>query len=153
MFKEGWETGRQLRTSSWNKLFTNCSVAKSCLTLCNLWPAARQASLSFTISQSLSKLMSTELMKPSNHLIFGRLLFLLPSIFPRIRVFSKDSALHIRWLNLQNRLIIKYCTLLMDIHLEYTRISVSLQENDGQSHRKMGNEWPKQVTERGNSYS
>ena len=60
------------------------------------WTAARQASLSFTISQSLLKLMSIESVIPSNHLIFCHPL-LLPSIFPSIRVFSNDSALCIRW--------------------------------------------------------
>ena len=58
---------------------------------------ARQASLSITISQSLLKLMSIELVMPSNHLILCRPLLLLPSIFPSIRVFSSESALHIRW--------------------------------------------------------
>ena len=61
------------------------------------WTSARQASLSFTISQSLLKLVSIELMLPSNHLLLCHPLLLLPSIFPRIRVFSNDSALHIRW--------------------------------------------------------
>ena len=61
------------------------------------WTAARQATLSITNSQSLLKLMSIELVMPSNHLIFCRPLLLLPSIFPRIRVFSNKSALHIRW--------------------------------------------------------
>ena len=61
------------------------------------WTAARQASLSFTISQSLLKLMSIESMMPSNHLILCRPLFLLPSIFPSIRVFSNELALCIRW--------------------------------------------------------
>ena len=60
------------------------------------WTAACQAYLSFTISQSLFKLMSIELMMPSNHLILCHLLLLLPSIFPSIRVFS-ELALHIRW--------------------------------------------------------
>ena len=59
--------------------------------------AACQASMSFTISQSLLKLMSTELMMPSNHLILCRLLLLLPSVFPSIRVLSNEWALHIRW--------------------------------------------------------
>ena len=58
--------------------------------------AARQASLSFTISQSFLKLMSIESVMPSNHLILCHLLLLLPSIFPSIRVFSSESALHIR---------------------------------------------------------
>ena len=61
------------------------------------WTAARQTSLSFTISQSLLKLMLIELVMPSNHLILCRLLLLLPSIFPSIRVFSIESALLIRW--------------------------------------------------------
>ena len=61
------------------------------------WTTARQASLSFTISWSLLKLMSIELVKPSNHLIRCRPLLLLPSIFPSIRVFSNETVLHIRW--------------------------------------------------------
>ena len=61
------------------------------------WTAACKASLSFTISQSLLKLMSIGSVMPSNHLILYRLLHLLPSIFPSIRVFSSESALHIRW--------------------------------------------------------
>ena len=60
------------------------------------WPAARQASLSFIISQSLFKLMSTESVMPSNHLILCCPL-LLPSILPSIRVFSSESALCIKW--------------------------------------------------------
>ena len=59
--------------------------------------AGHQASLSFTISQSSLKLMPTESVMPSNHLILCCPLLLLPSIFPSIRVFSKESALHIRW--------------------------------------------------------
>ena len=59
--------------------------------------AACQASLSITISRSLLKLMSTELMKPSNHIILCHLRLLLPSIFPSVRVFSNGSALCIRW--------------------------------------------------------
>jgi len=61
------------------------------------WTAARHASLSITDSRSLPKLMSIESVMPSNHLIpCGPLLFL-PSIFPSIRVFSNESALHIWW--------------------------------------------------------
>ena len=62
-----------------------------------LWTTARQASLSITSSRSPPKPMSIELVMPSNHLIFCRPLLLLPSIFPSIRVFSNESALHIRW--------------------------------------------------------
>ena len=61
------------------------------------WTAACQASLSFTISQSLLKLRSFESVIPSNHLILCRPLLLLPSIFSSIRVFFNESALCIRW--------------------------------------------------------
>ena len=61
------------------------------------WTAALQASLSFTTSLSLLKLMSTESVMPSNHLILCCSLLLLPSIFPSIRVSSTESALRIRW--------------------------------------------------------
>ena len=61
------------------------------------WTVARQASLSITNSRSLLKLTSIESVMPSNHLILCRPLLLLPSIFPSIRVFSKESALCIRW--------------------------------------------------------
>ena len=60
------------------------------------WTAACQSSLAITNSQTLLKLMSLKLVMPSNHLILCRPL-LLPSIFPNIRVFSNESALHIRW--------------------------------------------------------
>ena len=58
-----------------------------------LWSAALQASLSFTVSQSLLKLMSTKLVRPSKHLILCCSILLLPSIFPKIRVFSSELAL------------------------------------------------------------
>ena len=61
------------------------------------WTAAHQASLSIANSQSLLKLMSIELVMPSNHLILCHFLLLLPLIFPSIRVFSNESALCIRW--------------------------------------------------------
>ena len=61
------------------------------------WTAAHQASLSFTFSGSLFGLMSIESMMPSNHLILCCPLLLLPSIFPSIRVFSNELALHIGW--------------------------------------------------------
>ena len=62
------------------------------------WTTARQASLSITNSRSLPNLMSIKSVMPSNHLILCHPLLLLPSIFPSIRVFSNESALHIRWL-------------------------------------------------------
>ena len=61
------------------------------------WTAACQAFLSIVNSQSLFKLMTIELVMPSNHLILCRPLLLLPSIFPSISVFSNESVLHIRW--------------------------------------------------------
>ena len=61
------------------------------------WTAARQASVSFTISRSLLKLMSIEFVVLSSHLILCRPLLLLPLIFPSIRVFSSESSLLIRW--------------------------------------------------------
>ena len=61
------------------------------------WTAAHQASLSFTTSRRLLKLMSIEPVMTSNHLTLCHPLLFLPSIFPSIRVFSNESALHIRW--------------------------------------------------------
>ena len=61
------------------------------------WTAACQASPLITSSRSLLKLMSIELVMPSNHLMLCHPLLLLPSIFPSIRVFSNESVLHIRW--------------------------------------------------------
>ena len=72
------------------------SLSRVCL-FATPWTAARQASLSITNSRSLLKLRSTESVMPSNHLILCHSLLLLPSIFPSIRVFSNESALHIRW--------------------------------------------------------
>ena len=71
------------------------SVAQLCL--CNPWSAAHQASMCITNSQSLFKFMFIELVIPSNHLILCCPLLLLLSIFPSIRVFTNESALHIRW--------------------------------------------------------
>ena len=61
------------------------------------WTVAHQASLTITNCWNLPKPMSVESVMPSNHLILCRHLLLLPSIFPSIRVFSNESALHIRW--------------------------------------------------------
>ena len=73
------------------------SVGQSCLTLCDPMNRSTPASLSITNTQSPPKPMSIELVTPSNHLILCRPLLLLPSIFSSIRVFSNESALHIRW--------------------------------------------------------
>ena len=72
-------------------------IAPSCPTLSTPWTAARQASLSVTISQSLLKLMSTELVMPSSHHILCRPLLLPPFIASSIRVFSNESILCISW--------------------------------------------------------
>ena len=81
-----------------NKNSVQCSsVSQSCLTLCDPMDYSTPGSLSFTISQSLLKLMSIELVMPSNHLVLCHSLLLLPSTFPSIRVFSNESALHMMW--------------------------------------------------------
>ena len=74
-----------------------CSATKLCLTLCNPMDCSMQAFLSFTISRSLLKLTSIELVMLSNHLILCCPLLFLPSVFPSIRVFSNESVLCIRW--------------------------------------------------------
>ena len=82
---------------------SSCSVAQSYLTLCDprtwtaAWTAACQASLSFTISWSLLKLMSTGSVMPSNRLVLCCPLLLLSSVFPSIRIFCSESLLCIRW--------------------------------------------------------
>ena len=99
--------GQQKQNNKWDytKLKRFCIVNQSVQFSCSvisdsLWPhepsAAHQASLSTTNSQTSPKRMSIELVMPSNHLIC-RLLLLLPSIFPSIRVFSNESVLCIRW--------------------------------------------------------
>ena len=77
-----------------NSVQFSCSIVSDSLTP---WTAACQASLSITNSQSLLKLMSIELVMPSNHLILCHPLFLPPSIFPSIKVFPKESVLPIMW--------------------------------------------------------
>ena len=91
LFLQGWQF-----LSNMNPLFLLFihSVMSDSATA---WTIARQASLSFTISQSLLKFMSIESVIPSNHLILCHPLLLLPSIFSSIRVFSNEPALSIRW--------------------------------------------------------
>ena len=74
-----------------------CSALTHVRCFATQWTAAPRGFLSFTISWSLLKLMFVELVIPSNHLIFSCPLLLLPSVFLSIRVFSSESALHIRW--------------------------------------------------------
>ena len=84
-------------TSLQIKFFSQFSSVAQCPTLCNPRHCSMPASLSFTNSHSLLKLMSIESVMPSNHLILCRPLFLLPPIPPSITVFSNESTLHMRW--------------------------------------------------------
>ena len=84
-----------LEEKQWQTFVVVQPLSHCCL-FATPWSRAFQASLYFTISWSLLKLMSIESVMPSNHLVFCCPLFLLPSIFPSIRVFSNESALHIR---------------------------------------------------------
>ena len=89
--------------NTWKKVskslywFSSVQSLSCVLLFATPWNAARQASLSITNSWSLLKLMSITLVMPSNHLILYRPLLLPPSIFPGIRIFSKESVLHIMW--------------------------------------------------------
>ena len=99
--REVWAGNKALGYVNLNLIFKATVIdsiqSLSCVRLfLTPWTAARQASLSITISQSLLKLMSIELMIHSNYLILCHPL-LLPSIFPSIRFFSNGSVLHIRW--------------------------------------------------------
>ena len=95
MEKNSHNKALKVETNTGN--FCYDTVAQSCPTLETPWTAAHQASLSFTISWSLLKLMFIESVMPSNHVILCHPLFLLPSIFPSIRVFSNEPALRIRY--------------------------------------------------------
>ena len=97
MNEEQWKCEIHRQTEKIFLLFQFSSVAQLCPTLCTPWTAARQASLSITSSWSSPKPMSIESVMPSNHLILCHPLLLLPSIFPRIRVFFSGSGLCIRW--------------------------------------------------------
>ena len=79
--------------------FSSVQLLSRVRLLATPWIAARQASLSITNSQSLPKLMTIQLVMPSNHFILCCPLLFLPSIFPNIRIFSNESALHSRWPN------------------------------------------------------
>ena len=81
--------------TNYHRLVLVQSLGHVCL-FATPWTAAPQVSLSFTVSQSLLKLMSIESGMLSNHLIFCRPLILLPSVLPSITVFSNELALHIR---------------------------------------------------------
>ena len=85
------------RVLNWCVQFSSVQSLSHVRLFVNPWTTACQASLSITNPRSLPKLMSIELVIPSNHLVLCRPLLLLPSIFPNIRVFSSESALRIRW--------------------------------------------------------
>ena len=86
-----------LLSQSYRKSQAVSSVAQSCLTLWNTMDCSTPGFPVHPHSQSLLKLMSIKSAVPSNHLILCRRLLLPPSIFPSIKVFSKESVLHIRW--------------------------------------------------------
>ena len=90
------QTVKNLPAMQFSSVQFSCSVMSNSLQPHRLH-AALQASLSITNSQSLLKFMSVESVMPSNHLTLCSSLLLLPSIFPSIRVFSNESALHVRW--------------------------------------------------------
>ena len=92
--RRGFQTHR--RGEVWSSKFSSVQSLSCVQLFATPWTAVCQASLSITNSQSLLKLMCIELVMPSNHLILCRPLLLPPSIFPSIRVFSSESALHIR---------------------------------------------------------
>ena len=86
-----------LLKTSWSEQFSSVQSLSHVWLFATPWTAARQASLSFTNSWTLVKLMSIKSVMPSNNLILCRPLLFLPSIFPNIRVFSNESVLCIRW--------------------------------------------------------
>ena len=85
------------RDRNWRQILGSVQLLSHVRLFATPWTPAHQASLSITNSWSLLKLMSIESVIPSNHLVLCRPLFLLPSIFPSIRVFSSEWVLHIRW--------------------------------------------------------
>ena len=96
MYKNSYNCSCHIIINNCIHLFCCCLVTKLCPTLCDPMDWNVQ-SMSFTISWNLPKLMPIELVMLSNHLIFCHPHLLLPSIFPSIKVFSNESAPHIRW--------------------------------------------------------
>ena len=94
-FKSGWNSSNPFSVPGTVVVVQLLSCVRSFATP---WTAAHQAYLSFSISQSLLKIMSIESVMPSNHLILCHPILLLPSVFASIRVFSIESVLCIRWL-------------------------------------------------------
>ena len=87
----------KIKTAMFNNCFSSVQLLSRVRFFVTPWTAVDQASLSITNSWSLLKLMSIESVMPFNHLILCYPLLLLPSIFPSIRIFSNESALHIKW--------------------------------------------------------
>ena len=125
-----WELSRFLFLAPLCMLmnFCCCSVAQSCPTLCD--PMDCKASLSLTISRSLLKLMSIELVMPSSHLVLCRPLLLLPSICPSIRVFSSESAfqLALNPLILASYLVWSKCSIFASIKNNWCFWTVMLEK-------------------------
>ena len=91
------QNNNEILTHACKNQFSSVQTLSCVWLLVTPWTAAGQASLSITNSRSLLKLMSIESVMPSNHLILCCSLLLMPSIFSSTRVFSDESALHIRW--------------------------------------------------------
>ena len=120
------------------------------------WTAACQASLSFTISQSLLKLMSVESVMPSNYLIFCHPLLLLTSIFPSIRIFSNELALRIKWpkywsFSFSSSPSNEYLGMVRptDQKAAATKKSVLQIPEEGGTPRQVGRRWPHEKAPRG----
>ena len=96
-----------------------CSVAQLCPTLCNSMGCSTPGSPGFYHLQSLLKLMSSDLVMPSNHLILCRPLLLLPSIFPSISVFSNESVLCIGWSGMGTNVITPWLALSLIHHHQH----------------------------------
>ena len=95
IFSSSWSSNPRIEPTS--PTFSSVQSLSHVWLFVTPWTVALQASLSITNSWNLLKLMSIELVTPSNHLILCRPLLLLSSIFPRMRVFSNESVLRIRW--------------------------------------------------------
>ena len=101
------------------QMFSSVQLLSNVQLFVTSWTEAGQASLSITNSQTILKLMSIVSVMPSNHLILCRPLLLLPSIFPSIRVFSKESALRIRWPKYWSFSIISSSEYVLHIYSKY----------------------------------
>ena len=97
-YPETWKKISKVLWQSWTDHISSVQFSRSVMSnSATPWIAARQASLSITNSRCSLRLMSIESVMPNSHLILGRPLLLLPPIPPSIKVFSNESALHMRW--------------------------------------------------------